>query len=49
MDNLNLSGIPEEVPQEYKDQLLKFQNQIKVLLQNYQILHVRLEKNPEVS
>jgi len=43
----NLSGIPEEVPQEYKDQLLKFQNQIKVLLQNYQILHVRLEKNPE--
>lgn len=33
----NLSGIPEEVPQEYKDQLLKFQNQIKVLLQNYQV------------
>ena len=33
----DLSGIPEEVPQEYKDQLVKFQTQIKVLLQNYQV------------
>jgi len=45
----DLSRIPEEVPQDYKDQLVKFQAQIKVLLQNYQILHLRLEKNPEVS
>jgi len=33
----DLSRIPEEVPQDYRDQLVKFQAQIKVLLQNYQV------------
>ena len=33
-------GIPEIVPQEYKDQLEKFQIQIKILLQNHQVCTV---------
>ena len=32
-----LPGLPEEVPQEYRDQLIKFQNQIKILLKNHQV------------
>ena len=31
------AGIPEEVPQEYKDQLGSLQTQIKILLQNHQV------------
>ena len=33
----DISGIPETVPQEYRDQLQKFQSQIKILLQNHQV------------
>ena len=33
----DISGIPETVPQEYRDQLQKFQSQIKILLQNPQV------------
>jgi len=43
----DISGIPGHVPQQYKDQLQSFQSQIKILLQNHQILLGRLEKNPE--
>jgi len=42
-----LPGLPEEVPQEYRDQLIKFQNQIKILLKNHQILVCRSQKNPQ--
>jgi len=47
LDMTELPGIPEEVPCEYKKQLKAFQIQIKILLQNQQILLARLEKNPE--
>jgi len=43
----DLSGVPEDVPCEYKEQLKAFQIQIKILLQNQQILLARLKKNPE--
>jgi len=42
-----LPGLPEEVPQEYRDQLVKFQKQIKILLKNHQILVCRSQKNPQ--
>ena len=32
-----VSGIPEEVPQDYKDKLGALQKQIKILLQNHQV------------
>lgn len=46
-DCQDLPGIPPEVPQEYKEQLIKFQNQIKTLILNNQILLSRLEKDPQ--
>ena len=32
-----LPGLPVEVPQEYRDQLVKFQEQIKILINNHQV------------
>jgi len=46
-DCQELPGVPPEVPQQYRDQLIKFQNQIKTLILNHQILLSRLEKNPQ--
>lgn len=46
-DCQTLPGIPQEVPQEYREQLIKFQSQIKTLLLNNQILLSRLEKDPQ--
>eukprot|EP00090_Calanus_glacialis_P046773 TRINITY_DN9347_c0_g1_i1.p1 TRINITY_DN9347_c0_g1~~TRINITY_DN9347_c0_g1_i1.p1 ORF type:complete len:406 (-),score=90.70 TRINITY_DN9347_c0_g1_i1:186-1403(-) len=42
-----LPGLPVEVPQEYREQLIKFQNQIKILVNNHQILVSRSRKNPQ--
>jgi len=46
-DCQELPGIPPEVPQHYRDQLIQFQNQIKTLILNHQVLLSRLEKNPQ--
>jgi len=43
----DLPGLPIEVPQEYREKLLKFQNQIRILINNHQILASRLRKNPQ--
>jgi len=43
----DLPGLPSEVPQEYRDQLVKFQKQIKILINNHQILESRSLKNPQ--
>jgi len=43
----SLSGLPSEVPGQYRVQLEKFQKQIKILLQNHQILVSRSEKDPK--
>ena len=32
-----LPGLPAEVPQEYRQKLIKFQNQIKILINNHQV------------
>jgi hypothetical protein len=32
-----LPGLPVKVPQEYREQLIKFQNQIKILVNNHQV------------
>jgi len=42
-----LPGLPAEVPQEYRQKLIKFQNQIKILINNHQILVSRSRKNPQ--
>ena len=42
LDMTELPGIPEVVPCEYKKQLKAFQIQIKILLQNQQVI---LKKN----
>ena len=33
----DLPGLPSEVPQEYREELVKFQKQIKILLNNYRV------------
>lgn len=43
----DLPGLPSEVPQEYREKLITFQNQIKILIKNHQILVSRLRKNPQ--
>jgi len=43
----DLPGLPIEVPQEYREQLVKFQHQIRILINNHQILVSRLRKNPQ--
>jgi len=43
----DLPGLPIEVPQEYREKLIKFQNQIRILINNHQILVSRLRKNPQ--
>jgi len=43
----DLPGLPIEVPQEYREKLIKFQNQIRILINNHQILASRLRKNPQ--
>jgi len=42
-----LPGLPMEVPQEYREQLSRFQKQIKILINNHQILVSRSQKNPQ--
>lgn len=42
-----MPGLPPEVPSELRDQLGRFQRQIKVLVGNYQILVSRAENDPE--
>jgi len=42
-------GLPEEVPKELRMELERLQRQIKVLLNNYQVLTGRAEQRPEDS
>jgi len=43
----DLPGLPIAVPQEYREKLIRFQNQIRILINNHQILLSRLRKNPQ--